>query len=83
MGAVDIYHIKWIDSCSQAGWQYFEDIESSDPLECESVGFIVERKEDSVTVCLSLTENACGHTMTIPKSCVTKMTKLGVSHRKF
>jgi hypothetical protein len=83
MGKVNIYHVLWIDSCSQPGWQFFSDIEPMEPLECESVGFVVERNQASVTLCLSFTENALAHMLTIPKSCVKKMTKIGESHSAF
>lgn len=49
--AGDIVKVKWVDITSVASWEKPATIQMTDPLECTSVGFVVDIDEDILRIC--------------------------------
>ena len=68
--------IKWYDSSTQSGWKKIDGI-IINPLECESVGFLVQETPKAITLAISaadpnICDLPCHSTITIPKGCILK-----------
>ena len=63
-----IVFIEWVDSVRASDWTYVEDVDEK-PMDCISVGFLIEETNDSVTIAQNYglkPEQVC-NLMTIPK----------------
>ena len=65
--------VEWIDSAGCSGWQ--EDPITT-PLICQSVGFLVRKSKESITLALSFCDDNCskpyGDMIVIPRGCIKK-----------
>ena len=68
------YHIKWIDSAGNFGWQGVS--EKYTPAQCESIGFLVKESKDCITIALNRATDEgnapYGELMTIPKIAIKR-----------
>jgi hypothetical protein len=74
--------IEWLDSRRGEGWVRLEELES-DVVKCRSVGWIVAKNAESVTLAGHLGENpdqCCGD-LTIPNRAVIRTTPLTIPKR--
>lgn len=70
---MEIIEIKWIDSKGISNyWEYKEDLESLRPAYCVSVGYLVERNWEYITIAQSDSKEQLTGRMTIPKKAVIK-----------
>lgn len=59
--------IKWIDSnAAEAVWENADDLESLKPVQCHSVGYLVEDNKDYKTLVHSMSHNQVLGRITIP-----------------
>lgn len=72
-----LVQIDWIDSAyAPSGWECKDDLESLRPVECVSIGFLVEDTPAYKTIAHSMNNNqVCGR-ITIPTSCIKRCRKL-------
>lgn len=73
----EIVIIEWVDSVRASDWTYVEDVDEK-PMDCISVGFLVEETNDSVTIAQNYgikPEQVC-NTMTIPKCSIKSIRKI-------
>ena len=69
--------VRWVDACSNSGWQGEKAPENDESIECMSTGYLLSRTKREITLATNL--NRLGHTgdwMTIPTSCVTRVRRL-------
>ncbi len=73
-----IVRIEWEDSCSDDAWQSREKALTHSPSKCRTVGFLLKKDKKEVTVAgnLSDTTTQVGMLMSIPRSCIKKITIL-------
>ncbi len=71
--------LVWVDPTVRGGWKTPEEAEKAAVCECISVGFLIRRTRDQVTIANSLgAGEACyGEPFTLPKACVRKLIYLG------
>ena len=70
-----IVKINWIDSTTQGGW-IEKDAWVAPKTDCITVGFLMEDKEDYISVCQSYHEDQYGEVITIPRVSITKVKEL-------
>ena len=71
-----IVKINWLDSGSKyRNWE-FKDDWSLEPLECMSVGFLVEKTAKKVVIAQSDGQDEWGRLFVIPKGCITKIEEI-------
>ncbi len=73
-----VIRIKWVDSCSSHGWLSPDEV-SPNPGFCESVGYLVRRDKEVVTIAQS--RGLAGTTpfaeyLTIPVCCIQSVKAL-------
>lgn len=69
--------IEWIDSASGGGyWEDREDTEATLPVECTTVGFLIDDGPDHKTVASSITGDQAGGSLVIPKSAIKRIRRL-------
>jgi hypothetical protein len=76
---VELVLIEWLDSRRGEGWVRLDELDST-VTRCRSVGWIVARDRDSVTLAGHLGENpdqCCGD-LTIPQKAMLRMTPLSI-----
>lgn len=62
-----LVEIKWVDSNSSDNiWEYLDDLESLRPVQCNSVGYLVENDENYKTLAQSISHNQVLGRITIP-----------------
>lgn len=74
--------VEWLDSRRGEGWVRLDEIDGS-VTRCRSVGWIIAKDSESVTLAGHVGENpeqCCGD-LTIPKRAVVRMTALTVPKR--
>ena len=60
-------YIKWIDSKSgPTEWEYLEDIETLNPIVCQSIGFLLEDNKKYKTLASTISESQVWGRITIP-----------------
>lgn len=63
----NLIEIKWIDSNSSASeWEYLSDLEPLEPVQCHSVGYLIEDNKDYKTLVQSISHNQILGRITIP-----------------
>lgn len=73
--------MEWRDSVGDDAWQSVEKLkrELAEPnyLDCRSVGYLIDKQPDRVTLAMSLNAHGCGADfMTIPREAITSMRTL-------
>lgn len=75
--------IEWLDSSQAEGWLFIdEDEHVNDPLNCISVGWLIQESDEALSITSSLAEMVDGDPLqvngilTIPKCCVLGRTEL-------
>ena len=64
----EVTYIQWIDSASYAvPWSSPQDIAELEPVVIHTVGFVVNETDEFITLVSSLTDDAAGGDVTIPK----------------
>lgn len=66
--------VTWVDSCSASGgpWMDRESAEEMKPLECVTIGFVVQETTDYITLASSATKDGqVAGDMCIPQACIT------------
>ena len=79
MPSRELVLVEWLDSRRGEGWVRLDELDST-VTRCRSVGWIVARDRDSVTLAGHLGENpdqCCGD-LTIPKKAMLRMTPLSI-----
>ena len=68
-----LVQIDWIDSKAAPNeWEHLEGIESLEPIQCSSVGFLIEDTPAYKTIAHSVSDSqVCGR-ITIPTACIKK-----------
>lgn len=64
----NLVEIKWVDSNTgdDAVWEYLSDLESLEPVQCNSVGYLVEDNKDYKTLAQSVSHTQVLGRITIP-----------------
>ena len=69
--------IVWVDSATIDGWVSVDFAESFDPSECVTVGWVVKKTREYITVTSSRSDTVnYSQLMTIPRKCVTSIKEL-------
>jgi hypothetical protein len=71
--------VEWLDSRRGEGWVRLDELESA-VTRCRSVGWIIAKDKESVTLAGHIGENpdqCCGD-LTIPKRAISKITQLSI-----
>ena len=62
-----VVYVKWIDSSSFIGtWTNLKDLKGATPTHCESVGFVMQHNDISLTLAGHLTPYQAAGEITIP-----------------
>ena len=65
--------IEWIDSKGGSfEWEYLDDIESLEPIYCQSLGFLIEYNENYKTLAPTMGGDQIWGRITIPSCSVVK-----------
>ena len=73
----NIVEVKWLDSKGvTTGWEYIDELQSLKPAECKTVGYLIERTKQYITVAQSVSEEQLLARITIPVCSIIKMKKL-------
>jgi len=72
-----LVRIEWVDNKATANeWEYREDIDSLEPVDCIPVGFLVEDTPAYKTLAHSISKTqVCGR-ITIPTACIKRCRRL-------
>jgi len=76
MGKPKIYLVKWIDSQSDDGWQFYKERTSVSPMIVYTIGFLIFENKKSIRIATSLAQNSdktnkqFNGTIIIPKSAI-------------
>tara|TARA_Y100000361_G_scaffold23242_1_gene18368 strand:+ start:1061 stop:1354 length:294 start_codon:yes stop_codon:yes gene_type:complete len=71
----DMVIVKWLDHVADSSWLEKHTIDSYEPIEVQTIGFLVEEDKDCYKVVDSLTsDGGVGGFNLILKSCVTEIT---------
>lgn len=71
-----IVQVRWLGSASSGGWA---DRQTSGPVVCESVGFLIEDKPKHITVSTSVHDGNPGRyhsPMSIPRVAILKLRRI-------
>lgn len=70
-------YIEWVDSKGIGSeWEFTDNLESMPPCDCFSIGYLLEKTDQFVTVCQSWSTDQVLGRMTIPKCAIKKMRTL-------
>ena len=78
MARMKIVEVEWVDSSSEGGWKPREIILEKikkDTLVCRTAGYLLDEKEDRITIALSYAPDLdqFNHTQTIPAVAIKSM----------
>jgi len=74
--------VTWIDSCGSGHlWESRRHSAPLLPAECESVGFIVDRADDYITLSSAGNDSEVLSRFTIPKACIKRIRRLHTAGR--
>ena len=82
-GTYEILEVSWIDSAGHGGW-HSSSAQDYRPMDCSTVGYLIEDREDCVVLALNIAADAehdVGEVICIPAVNVTGRRKLGVEVR--
>ena len=64
----EVHYVQWIDSASLTSpWSSPQDIADLEPAIVHTVGFLINETNDFITLVSSVTDDAAGGDVTIPK----------------
>lgn len=73
-----IVKVDWLDASARGGWDPLSSYRSRDVVKIQSVGRLTRNTRKSVQLMQNFDEhNGVSDSMSIPKSCVVKMTVIG------
>ena len=75
----DIVLIEWVDSKGVTNWENIDELEPMLPVECRSVGFLLENKRAYKTIAIGLGGKQVLGRLTIPSGCIRSIKKIGVA----
>ena len=68
--------IEWIDSKSGPNeWEYLEDLEPLHPIQCKTIGFLLEDTPEYKTIAQTISDSQVHGRITIPAVCIKKFRK--------
>ena len=70
-----IVKISWIDSTSEPGW-HDKTTWKAPSTDCVSVGFLLEKTDDHISICQSYHEDEYGEPITIPLKSITEVQEI-------
>lgn len=72
-------YVEWVDSMGTAGWNQ-RSVMNGKPsdITCVTIGHLIKRDKDRITVCENVNAYQYGEIMEIPMSAVTKIKKLRI-----
>lgn len=71
--------IKWVDSKGgSVEWEFLDDIESLEPVTCQSVGFLIDDKKAYKTLAPTIGGGQIWGRITIPSCAILKLKILSV-----
>ncbi len=71
--------IHWIDSHGvDPSWEFWDEIKPLLPVDVFSIGYLIDSNKSYKTIAISITENQVLGRLTIPASCIKKITTLYV-----
>ena len=75
-----LVRVRWMDSIGQAGWNSLSYITEDHSLECVSVGWMVQEKNDRIVLVshiqdASASDPKCDGHITIPRQAIIKVDK--------
>lgn len=74
---MDLVLIDWVDAHGFNGWNKIEEVRENNKLfPCKSVGWLIAKSKDSVTVASHIGGHNVDGDMSIPRRAITKMTVL-------
>ncbi len=75
---MQVVQVQWVDSASEDGWQSKSHVKHASKLcYCESVGFLLRKNKGDITLVQSTGSfDNVAASISIPMSCVKKITKL-------
>ena len=66
--------INWVDSSSSDGWQYLDSAKEHHPSNCRTVGWLLTKTKDYVTVAATQCDSELwSQLMSIPRKCITNI----------
>ncbi len=69
--------IDWVDSATIDGWVSVDYAEGFNPSECETVGWVVKKTAEYITVTASKSDTVnYSQLMTIPRKCISSIKEL-------
>lgn len=72
-----VVYVEWIDSTGGgSAWELRRDLDDFEPLQCKSVGLVLEETSEYLTLAMSTTEFSVMGALTIPKVVITKVKTL-------
>lgn len=80
-----LVRVDWVDSCSfsRQQWRSIDESKGLEPSKIQSVGFVLSEDKEHIVLTGSLDEedhaNGCH---TIPRGCITKITRLKAQQRR-
>ncbi len=72
----DIVLVEWLDSKGMERWEYLDEIEPIPPCKCYSVGFLIDKNDEYITLALGLSDTQVLGRTTIPAGCIKNIKKL-------
>lgn len=70
-------YVKWIDPSSTSRWQSLEDAEKIQPLECETLGYVLKSGRQSILVASTRNEKRdVGDVTVLPRVCIREIREL-------
>ncbi len=70
--------IEWIDSKSGPNeWEYREDLEPLRPIQCKTMGFLLEDTPEYKTIAQTISDSQIHGRITIPTACILNVNNLG------
>ncbi len=69
--------VEWMDSATADGWQHEADAEKHQPSVCKTVGWLLTKNRQYITVAASQSDSGnWSQAMSIPRACVTSIRRL-------
>ena len=75
----DCVMVEWIDSKGITdSWEFIAEIESMPPVQCSSIGFVLESSNQYTTICQTKSDQQVLAQMTIPAVAIKSIKKIGL-----
>lgn len=76
MKSPDLVVVEWVDAYHLDGWRFGEPSKAEFDL-CWTVGFLIDKTKDGVSIAQTWYPNDVANVIAIPKGMIRKMTVLG------